>query len=488
MLNTTLISLLRSLSSHELKELGDLIKSPFFNKKTSVTSFFKYLKKFHPNFNDNIKLKKENVFNKLYPGKEFNYGVMKNLIYELNKLTEKYLELVNYEKHKPDQFIFLIGELVNRNIYPGAEKSFKSAFKVTGESTIPEAYKALKRFQLEKLMYNFTFNKSKNKIFLKDELSDISLKEYEHLNKFFLIESHEIYNYLLSYTDVRNRKFELQFEDKIVEYFKEAMDSNSPEMLIRANILMLKLNRSDESIYFNAKDLLSKYEEILKSEKDLAYNFFASLTSVCRQKQLSGEVEKYLREMFFLFRKMLEFETLSNETYFPLTIFRNIINISTRLKEFEWAENFFNEYKNKLSTDCLELAENTYFSSLNFEKGNFETSLEYVSKLDFADDFNKLQIKNLLLRNSYELKRFSELIDIINSYKQYLMHNKNLTQQNLDANRNLIRFTEELIKLNFKKNKPDLNYLIEKIKNTQVVSSREWLILKVNEMKLTIKN
>ncbi|HMS65746.1 MAG TPA: hypothetical protein PKD83_10905 [Ignavibacteria bacterium] len=90
MLNTSLLEILRTFDKAELKRFEDFVQSPYFNKKTIIIKLFKNLKKYAPDFKkDN--LKREIVWKSLYPEKEFNYGVMKNLIYDLTQLVERFL-------------------------------------------------------------------------------------------------------------------------------------------------------------------------------------------------------------------------------------------------------------------------------------------------------------------------------------------------------------------------------------------------------------
>ena len=92
MLKTSVLELLRTFSADELRKFSDFVASPYFNKKTPVENFWKILKKYSPAF-DNEKLNREIFWNELFPEKNFNYGVMKNLIYELTQLTEKFMSV-----------------------------------------------------------------------------------------------------------------------------------------------------------------------------------------------------------------------------------------------------------------------------------------------------------------------------------------------------------------------------------------------------------
>ncbi|MBK6878072.1 MAG: hypothetical protein IPG99_16910 [Ignavibacteria bacterium] len=72
-----------------MKSFADYVDSPFFNKKSSITKFFKSITVFYPDFNDES-LGREILWKSLYPAKPYNYGVMKNLIHDLTKLAEDF--------------------------------------------------------------------------------------------------------------------------------------------------------------------------------------------------------------------------------------------------------------------------------------------------------------------------------------------------------------------------------------------------------------
>jgi len=91
MLNSTLIEIFKTFEKTDLKRFEDFLKSPYFNKKTNVVALFNIIKTHFPDYKTE-NLKKETVWKKLYPDKNFNYGVMKNFIHDLTKLAENYLQ------------------------------------------------------------------------------------------------------------------------------------------------------------------------------------------------------------------------------------------------------------------------------------------------------------------------------------------------------------------------------------------------------------
>ena len=82
---SSLIEILRSFDKEELTKFEDFLNSPYHNKNRNTLRLFTVVKKYFPNFKSE-ELNKEIVWKKLFPDKDYNYGVMKNQIHELSKL------------------------------------------------------------------------------------------------------------------------------------------------------------------------------------------------------------------------------------------------------------------------------------------------------------------------------------------------------------------------------------------------------------------
>lgn len=85
MLKSSLLNILRTFSKEEMARFYDLAASPYFNKKGNVLKLLAEIRKYHPDLTAE-NLDKERLWHKLFPGKKHNYGIMKNLIHDLNKL------------------------------------------------------------------------------------------------------------------------------------------------------------------------------------------------------------------------------------------------------------------------------------------------------------------------------------------------------------------------------------------------------------------
>ncbi|MBK8381372.1 MAG: hypothetical protein IPL16_05650 [Ignavibacteria bacterium] len=115
MTKSSLIEILRSFDKEELTKFEDFLNSPYHNKNRNTLRLFTVVKKYFPNFKSE-ELNKEIVWKKLFPDKDYNYGVMKNLIHELSKLCMKFIVLEEFEENILEKDTILMNGLNNRNI------------------------------------------------------------------------------------------------------------------------------------------------------------------------------------------------------------------------------------------------------------------------------------------------------------------------------------------------------------------------------------
>ncbi|MBZ0203342.1 MAG: hypothetical protein K8I03_10040, partial [Ignavibacteria bacterium] len=116
MLKSTALSIIQTFTKEEITKFGDFISSPYFNKKAGVQKLYNEVKKYSPGFTDE-NLGKEKLWTKLYPGKDYNYGVMKNLIHDFTKLAEEFITQQEYRSRELQQFENLYACLSKRKLH-----------------------------------------------------------------------------------------------------------------------------------------------------------------------------------------------------------------------------------------------------------------------------------------------------------------------------------------------------------------------------------
>src|SRR5438876_8729788 len=115
MQKSSLISVLKSLTEGEFKQLERFVLSPFFNRQRNVARLFEVLKKYYPLYASNA-LKKERVFKKLYPGEKYNDEKLRNLISDLLSLSLKFLAYTKMESDGQLLDLSAAEQLIDRNL------------------------------------------------------------------------------------------------------------------------------------------------------------------------------------------------------------------------------------------------------------------------------------------------------------------------------------------------------------------------------------
>ena len=86
---SNLISLLKSFTKVEMKQIDKFVHSPFHNNRNEVSRFYDRIKSYFPGF-DNREFQKEKIYSKLYPGGKYKDDVIRRLSSNLFKLAEEY--------------------------------------------------------------------------------------------------------------------------------------------------------------------------------------------------------------------------------------------------------------------------------------------------------------------------------------------------------------------------------------------------------------
>jgi hypothetical protein len=163
----------------------------------------------------------------------------------------------------------------------------------------------------------------------------------------------------------------------------------------------LHLNPDDESLI---TDYLKLFDENIGNfQRDEQFYFYSKLESYLRNK---GTM-KFKRMSFDIYKKMLKNNLCNYKEgeYFNLIMFKNIIEISLILKEYDWLKIFINKNINKLHPDNRQNMLNYYRGQFEFNKGNFERSLHYISKVQSDIIDLKWDMRYLVLLIYYELNK-----------------------------------------------------------------------------------
>ena len=466
------------LTSQELREFGDYVRSPFFNKNESVCRLYDYIALKYPDFDDEM-LNKETVFKKLFPGAEYNESFMKTLIFNLTHLAEDYLGYIHYRKEPLAQETHILHELEDRII----EGVFLRKLKIA-EGNLENVKHKTESFFLKKYdMQSFReAHWLKNQRFL--NYKDLPAKENYTKSKsilaFFFIKILKEYRLVYSQKRLANFDYEFEFLDILLEYLKDNYQKyNSPLLEIVLNeVLMMKEGKIE--YYMKAKETLAaEMHQLVWIDR---FNAMSSLSAFAIEQYYKGNAD-YMKERFELHKIVLENNLYGSSERgggFDEQLYINMVVVGTQMKELDWCEKFIEQYERHLNPENKNNPSFLSRSRLNFAKGRYEDALLNLSKITSIDKASyKASIKNLTLMIYFEMGREIEAMDAADTYRKFLSRDNILPKAQKERNANFLKFYNYLLKA---KSSPELiNKMRKEISSTYNINERQWLLEKIEQ-------
>lgn len=483
MLNSTLLNILSKFSSREIKDFGEFVCSPFYNKNENVIKLFNYIKKYHPDFNDK-RLEKEYVYRKLYSKGKYNDGFMRTVIFNLGKLSEDYLAHTNFTKDDMKKGISLLDELNERKLGKVFLKYFNEIEKdIEGLENKGEDYFYLK-YQLQRQMEIYTdWSKFKNKDFI-NYTQGVKTYIDDDLTSYYLSKVLNHYRFILDRISYEPMEYNSEFVDMLIDYLLNKDNHFKKKTVIKLHLYEVLLQKDGNEEYFRIlKDVL-KNEKSELSHSDL-YSLHNILQTYCIGRVYAGD-EKYNKERTELYKVCLDRNLFAatEHIYFDDLLFANIALTSIRTGDYEWANYFIEKYKDMLSPENSEVVINYTLARLLFSKGDYGSALKHLNDIKTIKHIQfKLPIRDLSLMVYYELGMFSQSNYQIDSYRHFLVNNKqSLSETRYSRIGSFLKFYTKLIKAREKNSISDVKKINAELKLNPNVLERNWLISKINEL------
>jgi len=483
------IKLLKTLSNRQLKEFDKFLKSPYFNQSNLYTNFHDYVLK-NQNKVFEGKLNKGELFSVFYPNEPYCDKKLRDRLTHSFTLLKEFISIQNFRQNifevKKNLLLGIRGTNL-KDIFLDeldlAEKEIE-AYKYKEE----EFY--YRKYQLGDILNTYFETNSP----LSEKLK-LNIKIPERIDNvikvFFIVMMKEYFKLLNSETLVKteyNHKF---YEDIISlistdeKYYKEVPIIN---LLIKF-IKLIKMNYEDKFVH-DLEYLLQTNQN--KLSRDIYEAFCIELYNYYKRVQAKGNRE-YGEKSFEWMKKLLEEKILLDSIgYMAAHTYINLAATALRVNKIKWAENFIEEYKERLHEDEKGNAYNYNISVILYLKGSkaaYETkdtfynqSLKILSKVKGEDFYYVTRIKNQELKIYYELNNIENALSLIDSYTHYLNRNKLIPEDLKLRYINFVRSVEKLIKLKLSFDELEKQMFIDNLKKMDEIGYRNWILEKCEEL------
>lgn len=477
MLKSSLIEAFKSFTPQEMKDFSEFVSSPYFNKNINVIKLFEIIRKNYPEFEED-KIEKEKVYKKIFPGKSYKDSTIRLLMFYLYEIVEKYLAYTRFTHNDTYYAEILLKELHARGLYKEFEKNIEKINEEIEKVEVKDENFYMNRFifRYEYLSYASNFVEGKYEKFVgKDDIEFVS----QNLTYYYLIRILKFYSIALNMMLLYNVKIETSIFENIMKNFNPEAFREVPMIGIYYNTIMILLEPDEEKYYYDLKKLVFENEESI--EKNTLSDLYINLENYCHRKSRTGSLA-FVEEALEIYNAELRVGACFSNGLMPYSFYNSYVVTASRLKRFDTGQEFIEKYKDSLSPEHREGYYNYCTSFLEFDRGNFEKSLEYLSKARLDDVYIKMDVRVLQSRIYYELKWHIPLQSLLDTFKKTVQNNKVIPELRKKYFLMFIRYLNQLNNLKQKQDSSKARELKRTLEEDEFFPNKLWVNAKVEEL------
>ena len=454
MLKSSLIEILRTFTKPELIKFEDFVRSPYFNKKENVTKLFLEIKKYAPAF-DAENLSKEKVWKVLLPVKEYNYGIMKNLIFDLNKLAEQFMINMKFCKDLNRQNEYLMSALIDRemnNIYKNKFRSIslEPDLNILNDNSLNITHHMdhLNSLYYIKFFYHHQYEQNYN-------LLKLQVDRDSSLIASFLIKLFGAYNDAVAISAFPKSDLQENIIIKMLDLISPGLDNliksipqsshvNSVIVMIYYKMYLSLKEKSEKQYLEFKKSVLDNLDILPKVNIKAIHNCLANAAMNTGFETLDRNME-----IQQIIDSMADNNVLaeSGNDRIPVHIFSTYVSICFLFGDSKKLKLFADRFIDKLDPEVKHSTGIHINFMLSYLNKSYHDALNYISMFDITYVFLKPSIRYKKAKCLYEIDDYELFLNEYDSLKHFMSNSKLLTETNKHALKVNFSFIKRLFNL-----------------------------------------
>lgn len=428
--------------------------------------FWKYLKKYHPDFSTN-KISKQVVFKALYPKKVHEDKQIRYLMSNLLKLGERFLLAQHIEKGGTEVSLQLLEEFNKRKLdrhYNQLKTKLNLSLTNSKASELDRFDHQIKLTDIEQIHFVRQNNRQYN-----DKIQFGS----NYLNRFFVLKKLKYACEMLDRQTFLSGSYQLGLPENWITWL-EANNFWEEKAIKMYTYVFLALKHSEIFSHFETlhKILNTDISEISSQDQE---DLFLYAINYCARKIRKGE-NVYVEIALSLYLKGIEKQILLEAGYLSPWTFDNIVKLALRLEKYTWIENFIKKHKPLLPTEFQENSMAYNLAELHCYKKDFNKALAFLFKVEFSDLVHHLGSRIMLSKIYYELEEEEALLSLMSAFIMFLKRNKKISDS---IRKTCLNFCDILFLLTRGK----VEKAEKKIQNITLLADKKWLLEKIEVLK-----
>ena len=154
--------------------------------------------------------------------------------------------------------------------------------------------------------------------------------------------------------------------------------------------------------------------------------------------------------------------------------YKNIHLLADKLGEYDWIVTFLEKYRDFLPAEQRENHYNFNIAQYFFRRKKYEKAMPMLQTIEFSDVLHNLDARKMLLIMYYDLKEFDAFDALIDSFRTYLLRQKDLGYHK-ESFTNLLKFSKKLLLLT-SMSKAEKEIFKQEINDCNVLAEKSWLL------------
>lgn len=456
------------------EKFTQFIHSPFYNQhKKTIQLYDIILSQVNKK---KVNLDKEKVFAKLFPGESYKQQRLHDLQSNLKKLLNKFYAAQYLEENPIFSNLLTVETAFRRNQFDFLKNRANQLQKDLEKNPSKDELYYYAKYRMHNIIgyYDGTFvNRNK---------SNALQAMLDNLDRFYILE--KLKNSCQTYAHhlLINAQYDWAFLDDMLKYLEENADKFKTDysILLYRTILLSLRDYINEEHYQYLKQLLNNHLDWFNEEEQSDLFTFAYNYCILRINQGNSP---YQEELFHLYEQGIDNGLVFQHGVITEWNYKNIATLGAKLKKFKWTEDFITKYKEYLPKHHQENVYNYNLAYLYYSKGNYEKVLDHLLHVQYTDVKYHLSSSYLLVRTYHKLGNTEALLSLLDTFRLFVMRNKQMTGSQKKEYINFIRLAKKLVILKHDYHiytKAERQKKFEKIRlqiqSTDPLINRSWLL------------
>jgi hypothetical protein len=473
--DSKIIGVLKCLDKKELRAFRRYLESPWFNQHEERLLLFDALMPYAPNFNSKG-LSKEKIFQRLYPGEEFDAARLHHRVSELYKLLERYLVQLEMESDSTQQDFLFLRATRKRKLDTHFRRTVEGMEKSFGRADKRDWSLYLNRFLVN--YYDYTHPETDK---LQKTVPSLQ-RSMDQLDLFFAAAKLKLACEMRNRQRMLNNKYEINFLDEVLRLTQTEPFQDNPVFGIYTQFLQAFLDFGSIR-YEELRDLFMGHHDLFSPKERIDY--FVFLINAYSFAYRSGRSD-IREEQFRLYTMALELGFLIDNGVLDPQFFNHIVLIGSSLEKYDWTEAFIDDYCSYLPEKDRGNFEHMSYAELYFSAKRYDEAGDHLLQVNFKDSPFRMRMRAMEICLDYEYGHFDLLDNHLSAFNMFLRRDKSLARPIIERNQHFVKVMRSMARIRCKPPyadvQKDADQLHESISSEESIIFKDWLLEKSTQL------